>query len=119
MAKSIRDIPKRRGRPKTTGRGEGLLIRFHPPQLAALDGWISRQNDEPTRPEAIRRLVDQALASATGTKSTSKAAARKASQLAAREIEGLSDKSQPEEEQQRRKRRLIKGPQEFRDIRRK
>jgi hypothetical protein len=48
---------------------------------------------------------------------TSKATARKASQLAAREIEGLGDKSQPVEEQQRRKRRLIHGPREFRDMR--
>lgn len=48
---------------------------------------------------------------------TSKATARKASQLAAREIEGLRDKSQPAAEQQRRKRRLIRGPREFRDIR--
>ena len=42
---------------------------------------------------------------------------RKASQLAAREIEGMSDKSLPAAEQQRRKRRLTHGPREFRDIR--
>jgi hypothetical protein len=48
---------------------------------------------------------------------TSKAMAGKASQLAAREIDGLTDKSQPAAEQQRRKQRLIRGPREFRDIR--
>jgi len=34
-----------------------------------------------------------------------------------REIESLIDKSEPAEMQERRKRRLIHGPKEFRDIR--
>jgi hypothetical protein len=42
----------------------------------------------------------------------------KRSELAARAVEEATDKSQPAEEQQRRKRKLIKGPSEFRDIRR-
>src|SRR4029077_14482569 len=41
----------------------------------------------------------------------------KASEMAAQEIDRLSDPSAPEEEQQRRKRRLLKGPKEFRDFR--
>jgi transcriptional regulator with XRE-family HTH domain len=44
--------------------------------------------------------------------------AEKAADLAARAIEKTADKSQPAEEQKTRKRRLIKGPSEFRDIRR-
>jgi hypothetical protein len=40
-----------------------------------------------------------------------------ASKLAARELEILGDQSQPVAEQQRRKRTLIRGPKEFRDIR--
>jgi hypothetical protein len=42
----------------------------------------------------------------------------KAVELAARAIEKTVDKSQSAKEQQTRKRRLIKGPSEFRDIRR-
>jgi hypothetical protein len=34
---------------------------MQPAPLAELDAWIDRQDDEPTRPEAIRRLVDLAL----------------------------------------------------------
>src|SRR5271155_3236079 len=102
MKKSIRDIPKKRGRPKTTGRGEGILLRLHLPQIQALDEWIARQKNEPSRPEAIRRLVEQALASAA-MQSDAAAAARKASKLAAREIERLADKSLPAVEKQRRK----------------
>ena len=46
---------------------------------------------------------------------TTKAA--KASEMAAQEIERLIDPTAPDEERQRRKRRLVKGPKEFRDIR--
>jgi len=61
MKRSIRDIPKKRGRPKTTGRGEGVLVRLHKHQIAALDEWIATLDPPPTRPEAMRRLVEQAL----------------------------------------------------------
>jgi hypothetical protein len=43
--------------------------------------------------------------------------AAKASEMAAQEIDRLIDPSAPDEEPQRRKRRLIKGPKEFRDVR--
>jgi hypothetical protein len=37
--------------------------------------------------------------------------------MAAQEIDRLIDPLAPDEERQRRKRRLLKGPKEFRDIR--
>ena len=43
--------------------------------------------------------------------------ANKASEMAGREIDLLGDPSATDEERQLRKQRLIKGPQEFRDIR--
>jgi len=43
--------------------------------------------------------------------------AAKASEMAGEEIDRLGDPLATEEERQLRKRRLIKGPQEFRDIR--
>jgi hypothetical protein len=117
MAKPKPDIPKRRGRPKTTGRGKGVLIRLHRPQIAPLDKWIAAQPDQPSRPEAIRRLVERALAREAAKRPLSKKTVRKASQLAAREIDTIADKSLPVVERQQRKRRLIRGPSEFRDIR--
>jgi hypothetical protein len=62
MRKSIPDIPKKRGRPKTTGRGEGVMVRLHSQQLSRLDSWAAVQEDDPSRPEAIRRLVEAGLA---------------------------------------------------------
>jgi hypothetical protein len=119
MAKSIRDIPKKRGRgrPKTTGRGEGVLLRLHKPLTSAIDDWAKRQDDKPSRPEAIRRLLVRALSTAEQFGSPSKTGARLAEKLASREIEGMVDQSHPKAEQQRRKRRLLKGPGEFRDMR--
>jgi hypothetical protein len=43
----------------------------------------------------------------------------KAAEMAARAIDDIGDKTLPTDEQQRRKRRLIRGPKEFREIRRK
>jgi hypothetical protein len=67
MGRSIRDIAKKtRGRPKSTGLGTGILVRMHD-QLDALDAWISKQdNPKPTRPEAIRRLVELGLKASHG-----------------------------------------------------
>jgi hypothetical protein len=53
---------KRRG-PPPTGKGVPVLVRIQPPLLANLDVWISQQEVSFTRPQAIRRLIEIALAS--------------------------------------------------------
>ncbi|WP_197940719.1 ribbon-helix-helix domain-containing protein [Sphingomonas sp. HMP6] len=59
MSGSILDIPKKRGRPSTGGRQEGVLVRLPAEQLARLDAW--REPSGLSRPEAIRRLVEAGL----------------------------------------------------------
>jgi hypothetical protein len=88
-----------------------------PDEVANLDNWISKQKTQHTRPEAIRRLVEKAIGRSPHRARPSKQKAQKASALADRTAERLVDKSMPTEEQERRKRALIKGPKEFRDIR--
>jgi hypothetical protein len=61
MAKSIADNTKRIGRPVTTGTGILIGVRILAGKLAVLDRWIAKQKDAPTRPEAIRRLVQLGL----------------------------------------------------------
>jgi metal-responsive CopG/Arc/MetJ family transcriptional regulator len=83
--------------------------------LARIDRWAASQKDDPSRPEAIHRLVELGLAI------TKRAGARtqkatKAAEMASQEIDRLSDPSATDEERQLRKRRLIKGPKEFRDL---
>jgi Arc/MetJ-type ribon-helix-helix transcriptional regulator len=92
------------------------MLRLHRPLLTNLDDWIGSQQSRPSRPEAIRRLLERALAGPS-ERSSSKRKVRKASELADRAAEKLVDKSLPLDEQQRRKRAVIKGPKEFRDIR--
>lgn len=36
-------------------------VRFPPNELRTIDKWIEDQQDDPTRPEAIRRLVKGVL----------------------------------------------------------
>lgn len=59
---SIDDIgKKKRGRPATDATP--ILVRLMPMQVAPLDAWIEAQPDpKPSRPEAIRRLLQQVLA---------------------------------------------------------
>ena len=104
------------------GRPPGR-IQLHPFQmrvsaafLKLIDVWRLKQPDQPSRAEAIRRLVDMALASSKPRRG-SPDAAQKALKLATEAVEKLTEKSAPAEEQQRRKRRLIRGPSEFREIR--
>jgi hypothetical protein len=107
---------KKRG-PPATGKGLLIGVRIQPNALKELDGWIRRQRDEPSRPEAIRRLVDRALAGKGVPRRPNKEARRKAAQMAAREIDQLGDKSATSAERESRKRRLLSGPKEFRDLR--
>jgi hypothetical protein len=119
MARQTVISQKKRG-PPATGKGEPIMVRIQPDGLMALDGWIKRQDDKPTRPEAIRRLLEKALGGAAAARPRAKGAARKATELAEREIDRvLVDKPVTGEERASRKRRLLSGPKEFRDMRRK
>ena len=108
--------PKKRG-PPATGKGEPILVRLQPAQLAGLDAWIARQDAQLSRPEAIRRLLEQAFAVSQPVKSRTQKARSTALDLASTQLDRLLDRSASDEERQRRKRRLLKGPKEFRDMR--
>jgi len=40
---------------------EPVRVRLQRPLLDALDQWISQQQDAPTRPEAVRRILSSSL----------------------------------------------------------
>ena len=45
-----------------TGIGKAIGLRLYPALDASLDAWIESQPDpKPSRPEAIRRLLERAL----------------------------------------------------------
>lgn len=113
MAKSPK--PKTRGRHRA-GRDAVTAVRLPREILGRIDRW-RREQGTVTRSQAIQRLVEQALGTDPARRPTREAAA-KASELAGREIDRLVDSSVAAEEQVKRKRRLIKGPPEFRTVRR-
>jgi hypothetical protein len=137
MGKSINVIKKSRGRP-ATGQGTLVGVRLQPDQLDDLDGWTKKHAPDLSRPEAIRRLVELGLGAPipTGrarrsgrpldlgqmsklTPALAKKAARssRAAELAGKAIDGIIDPSAPPDGRAQRRRRLTKGPPEFREER--
>jgi len=111
--------PKRRGRP-ATGKAPTRTLRLTDEFIAKVDAWAALQTDDPGRSEAIRRLVELGLA--VGTKALPSQRLRaeradRAKELAAKTIEKIIDPAAPPEERAQRKRRLTKGPPEFREAR--
>lgn len=60
MAKRISVSGKKRGRPKTTGPGVLVGMRWQKPLLEKIDSW-AKLNGLASRGEAIRRLVEKGL----------------------------------------------------------
>jgi hypothetical protein len=90
--------------------------RIPPPTVDAVDEWASK--NETTRSDAIRRLVELGLEVKTLGRSAKKPGQRaRAQELAAKAIDGIIDPSAPPEERDQRRRRLTKGPPEFREDR--
>ena|SRR6266436_1848288 len=113
-ASRVSDNKKKIGRPRT---GVGALVgqRWHEEQLAQIDRWRRAQADMPGRSEAIRRLVELGLKVKTLARPVGKPGRRsRAQELAAKAIEKIIDPAAPPEERAQRRRRLTKGPTEFR-----
>jgi hypothetical protein len=119
MAKSNRDIPKKkRGPPSQGGRKPPQLVRMDDVLTSAIDHWRGKQSDELSRPEAIRRLVELGLTvRATKPKQAPATRADRAKELASKAIDKLTGGASDDDEKARRKRRLIKGPEEFLEVR--
>ena len=92
-------------------------LRATPALRKAIEAWANRQADAPRLSEAVRRLVEVALAGTSPRVAVSKKTAANTSKVAGETIDRLGDKSVPLEVQAKRKSRLLKGPSEFRDMR--
>lgn len=95
-----------------------VAVRMSDKPLAMVDAWISTQKERGlSRPEAIRRLVEIALFKAAPKRAKKSTASTKSSQLAGDQLDRMSDRSATAAEQETRKRRLLRGPSEFREVR--
>jgi hypothetical protein len=116
-------VPKKKRGPAPTGKGVQIGGRWQPDELAAVDKWRRKEDDLPSRSEAIRRLVEIGLSKSETTKrpkvlSTAKQSAARAAELAAKTIDKHLDPDAHPEEREVRKRKLVEGPSVFRDARR-
>jgi len=117
MARRSVTVRQKKRAPPRAGKGKPIGLRLAPATLARVDRWAASQQDDPSRPEAIRRLVELALGIGQRVGVRTKKAA-KAAEMASEAIDRLVDPSATDEERQLRKRRLIRGPKEFQDLRR-
>jgi hypothetical protein len=53
--------PRKKRGPPATGKGMPITVRLQPVPLRELDLWAKSQDDHPSRPEAIRRLIELGL----------------------------------------------------------
>jgi hypothetical protein len=135
MSKSTREITKS-PKKRAVVTGDPVLVRVQPDMAKQLDDWRRKQDDLPGRPEAIRRLVEIGLkvqpisnersrrgrSLDLGTMAKIEPAANaarssRAAELAAAAIDKIADSAVPPEERDERRRRLTKGPPEFREVR--
>ncbi|MEO6781515.1 MAG: hypothetical protein ABI196_11480 [Bradyrhizobium sp.] len=70
-----------------------------------------------SRPQAIRRLVELGLTVRTKPKQAPAARADRAKELASKAIDKMGDPTAHPDERDQRRRRLTKGPEEFREVR--
>jgi hypothetical protein len=86
--------------------------------VAKVDAWAEKQEDLPGRTEALRRLVELGLTVKPTATPISKSGRRlRAQELAENAIAKISDPSAHPDERAERRRRLTKGPEEFRETR--
>jgi hypothetical protein len=115
---SINDIEKKRGRGRPPTDATPVLVRVPADTLQGLDAWITTQNESDlSRPEAIRRLIELGLTVKPKARPGAQNQKDRARELAAKAIDGMTDATATEDDKAGRKRRLIKGPEEFRDAR--
>jgi hypothetical protein len=107
--------PKRRGRP-ATGKAPTRTLRLTDEFIAKVDAWATHQADKTGRSEAIRRLVELGL-TVKLARPVEPDRRLRAQKLAASAIDKIGDPAAPPEERAQRRRRLTKGPEEFREKR--
>lgn len=123
-------IPKRSGgkRPgagrPATGRDPARAFRLSNQFMASVDAWAASQEDQPGRSEAIRRLVELGLKVPTPRppkreeRPKGEDQTQRAREMAGSAIDKIADVSVSPDDRASRKRRLVKGPEEFQKVRR-
>jgi hypothetical protein len=93
-------------------------FRADPVIRAEIVRWAEKQPDMPSLSEAIRRLVELGLSVKASARPVSRPGPLlRAAELAAKAINKMGDRSADPDERARRRSRLTKAPEEFREVR--
>jgi hypothetical protein len=107
--------PKKRGRP-AAGRDPMMGFRAAPVLRASIVSWAENQLDVPTLSEATRRLVELGLTVKSKGRQSNEDQRLRAREMAGSAIDGMTEAAAHADDANR-KRRLLKGPEESRDVR--
>jgi hypothetical protein len=108
--------PQKRGRPPT-GVTPMMGFRADPSLRATIEKWAKQQLDKPKLSEATRRLVELGLTVQSKGRQSSEGQKRRARELAGNAIDGMTEFAAHADDRASRKRHLLGGPEEFRDVR--
>ena len=113
-------MPARQLSPPKAGE-VAITVRLSRGLLKRIDRWIADQQEPVSRSEAICRLAESRLDGGIATSKDGKSSrgAEQAAGMASNMIDYLGDQSATREDREQRKRRLVKGPSEFRVMRKK
>ena len=111
-------MPARKS-PAAKSQATAITVRPSRDLLKRLDLWIAAQENTVSRAEAVRRLAEMGLDNAGVSAKAEKPSrgAEQAAGMAGDMIDYLGDRSATREDREQRKRRLVKGPPEFREMR--
>ena len=108
--------PMKRG-PLATGRDPMMGFRAAPILRAAIVKWAENQPDLPSLSEATRRLVELGLTVKAKDRRPNDEHRLRAREMAGKAIDEMTDTTATSEDQATRKKRLLRGPEEFRQVR--
>ena len=117
MKKSILvNEKKERGRPKREGGVDPLVAARLPRNVVEqVDAWAVKNGH--TRSGGVRALIELGLTVKQKLRPRAQNQKDRARELAAKVIDKMADAAATEEDKLVRKRRLLKGPSVFRDVR--
>jgi hypothetical protein len=117
MAKASYVNIAKAARKRSAATGTLVGVRLQDDEIKAIDSWARKQDPPVTRPYAIRRLVEIGLTVRTKSKQPTAARAERAKTLAWKTLESLAPGAADDDEKTSRRRRLIRGPEEFQGVR--
>jgi hypothetical protein len=107
-------IPKEKRGPSVTAQ---MVLRVPSNLRGVIVKWAENQFDRPSLSEATRRLIELGLTVKSRPKQTFRTRADRAHAMAGDQLDQLADDSATAQERANRKRRLLRGPEEFQDVR--